>query len=216
MKIGFTLAEILITLCIIGVVMAMTLPSLYGKVHNIITVTKLKKALADVNQAYRLSVSENGILTEQNLTKVTPAAYFEMYWKPYFKLSEICSNGPACGYATNFPFKTKSGSRSATQMTPAANVSYIAYNGYFYLFQPRGGTTGNIARHTIAVDINGRKPPNTACKDVFYFRITEDGGMFLPVGYSLSDSDLYSKDVYGDYCAEKIRRAGWKIPKIYP
>lgn len=42
-KLGFTLAEVLITLGIIGVVSAITIPSLISKYEKQATVTKLKK-----------------------------------------------------------------------------------------------------------------------------------------------------------------------------
>ncbi len=42
---GFTLAEVLITLVIIGVIAALTLPSLINKTNNQETVSKLKKLI---------------------------------------------------------------------------------------------------------------------------------------------------------------------------
>lgn len=216
LKKAFTLAEVLITLGIIGVVAAMTLPVLFNSIEKIITVNKLKRAMAEVNQGYRMGFTENGAMTERDLTNVTPKDYFDTYWKPYFKVSQFCLTGPECGYATNKPFKSKNGTRNATLMTQRSNVSYITNNGFFYLFQPRAGVSGNIAQHTILVDINGSKLPNTFCKDVFIFRVTADGSMFMPAGYGLSDSAIANGGTYGDYCAELIRRANWKITKDYP
>ena len=57
---AFTLAEILITLGIIGVVAAMTIPSIiidYQKKH---TVEALKKAYSTLDQALVSSIFENG------------------------------------------------------------------------------------------------------------------------------------------------------------
>ena len=45
-KVGFTLAEILITIGIIGVVVAMTLPALATKIQKKMTVAKLQKTFA--------------------------------------------------------------------------------------------------------------------------------------------------------------------------
>ena len=52
---GFTLAEILITLGIIGVVAAMTIPTLITNYQKKASVTKLQKAISILNQAYKLS-----------------------------------------------------------------------------------------------------------------------------------------------------------------
>ena len=51
---GFTLAEILITLGIIGVVAAMTLPTLIARIRIIQLHTQFNKMYADLNQAARL------------------------------------------------------------------------------------------------------------------------------------------------------------------
>ena len=58
----FTLAEILITLGIIGVVAAITIPSLMTAHKKHVTGAKLKKSVSTLNQAIKLSESENGEL----------------------------------------------------------------------------------------------------------------------------------------------------------
>lgn len=57
---GFTIAEVLITLGILGVVIAMTLPSLIGKWQKIETVTRLKRAYTVLSQAVNYSIAEYG------------------------------------------------------------------------------------------------------------------------------------------------------------
>ena len=59
-QVGFTLAEVLITLGIIGVVSAMTIPNLIAKYQKEQTVVKLKKAISILNQAYKLSYDDVG------------------------------------------------------------------------------------------------------------------------------------------------------------
>ena len=57
---AFTLAEVLITLGIIGVVSAITLPTVVQNYQKQATVAKLKKAYTTINQAILLSIAENG------------------------------------------------------------------------------------------------------------------------------------------------------------
>lgn len=59
-KNAFTLAEVLITLGIIGVVAAMTLPALIQNHTNKTVATKLKKFYTQINQAIMLSEAEYG------------------------------------------------------------------------------------------------------------------------------------------------------------
>ena len=60
MKKAFTMAEVLITLGIIGIVAAMTLPSLVQKYRERQYVTALKKAVSVLDNAYRLFLFQNG------------------------------------------------------------------------------------------------------------------------------------------------------------
>lgn len=59
-KFGFTLAEVLITLGIIGVVAAMTLPALIQKNHTNVTEARLKKFYSSINQAISLAEVDYG------------------------------------------------------------------------------------------------------------------------------------------------------------
>lgn len=56
-KLGFTLAEVLITLGIIGVIAALTIPTLMNQTGQAEYKTALKKAVSALNQAVRMSVA---------------------------------------------------------------------------------------------------------------------------------------------------------------
>ena len=60
MKKGFTLAEVLITLGIIGIVAAMTMPTLVANYKKKVTVTRLQKFYSTINQSLKLSETVNG------------------------------------------------------------------------------------------------------------------------------------------------------------
>ena len=57
---AFTLAEVLITLGIIGIVAAMTLPSVINKIQNKDKTARLKKFYSSINQAVNRSIVDNG------------------------------------------------------------------------------------------------------------------------------------------------------------
>lgn len=57
---AFTLAEVLITLGIIGVVAAMTLPTLVNKYQEKVLLTQVKQTYSDLENAVKLYVAQNG------------------------------------------------------------------------------------------------------------------------------------------------------------
>jgi len=68
---AFTLAEVLITLAIIGVVAAMTIPTLITKYDEYVTVVKVKKFYSMFSQAYQLAIVEHGSIDNWGLTNST-------------------------------------------------------------------------------------------------------------------------------------------------
>ena len=67
-KRGFTLAEVLITLGVIGIVAAMTLPALVNKYKEKQRVSQLKKTYSILSQAFQMATNEYGDITGWGLT----------------------------------------------------------------------------------------------------------------------------------------------------
>src|SRR5574344_9916 len=75
-SIAFTLAEVLITLGIIGVIAALTIPTLINNYEKQATVTRLKKVYAELTESLRLAEVEHGehtswVFDGDNLQEVT-------------------------------------------------------------------------------------------------------------------------------------------------
>ena len=99
---AFTLAEVLVTLGIIGVVAGLTLPVLIANYNNHITEVRLKKFYSIFNQAIQQSIADNGDTstwdysfsgTYDNDKQETPEDYsgvlnrnFDKYIAPYIKI----------------------------------------------------------------------------------------------------------------------------------
>lgn len=67
-KFAFTLAEVLITLGIIGVIAALTVPTLVSKYKEKVTVTKLKKVNSILNNAMLSAINEYGTIDNWGIT----------------------------------------------------------------------------------------------------------------------------------------------------
>lgn len=222
---GFTLAETLITLGIIGVVAAMTIPNLITNYQKHVTVTKLQKAISVLNQAYKLSYDDVGEPSVSESFKMGSELYFNHYWAPYLKTAIICTTYKQCRYKNNNPwFYPNKTTVNMGVVVPERRTTFYTSDGFLYvIFIAMGSSTtesGEEQNGSVVVDINGAEGPNVFGRDVFYLtRVAKDGGGIQPLGYTYSNDIIdenCNKSGRGFYCAEKIRRAGWKIEKDYP
>ena len=227
-KNAFTLAEVLITLGIIGIVAAMTLPLVVSKYRKQVVVSHLKKFYNTMNQAIKRSEVDNGEYQYwQSGKELGGKAYFDKYWAPYLKGFSICETYSACMYSSKQPFKDLKGKKSGalvvsedsrtTIMLPDGTVviNFVAMGG-----DPNAGIDSS-ATSVMYVDINGGKAPNIFGKDVFIFR-RNGKGFIEPEGINgayeviQASCSKESVDSEGTYCAAKIIKDGWEIKDDYP
>mgnify|MGYP002711982602 CR=1 FL=1 len=217
---AFTLAEVLITLGIIGVVAAMTIPTLITYTQKKETIAKLQRAISVINQASKLSFDENG--DPEDAFGMGAKAYFNQYWEPYLKILKYCNTYSDCNYSEITPFKYSNGSKDTTVVVSnSSRVTFQTMDGFLYIIFTAGGSeNGDVAINQIYVDINGGTKPNVYGKDVFMLERLEEGKGVQP--YCLNNTDgqvnvgCSMRPGSGRCCAEKIRRAGWKIDSTYP
>ncbi len=100
-KKAFTLAEVLITLGIIGIVAAMTIPTLISKYQEKAYITQLKKSYSVLQNAFQLAIAEHGTVNLWGLTTTVSGTDEEgnkildssaqnlifSYIKPYLKIA---------------------------------------------------------------------------------------------------------------------------------
>ena len=97
---AFTLAEVLITLAIIGIVAALTIPSLVQSYKERQYVSQLKKTYSVLQNAFQMAIAEHGTLDQWGLTNTivgvdedgkqivnsTPAQLVFSYIEPYLNI----------------------------------------------------------------------------------------------------------------------------------
>ena len=210
-KIGFTLAEVLITLGIIGVVAAITIPSLMTKYRHHVMETKLAKFDSIINQAIRMSIAENGDVFYEP-TGTTNDDNTE-YLKEWFdeNLLKYMNASYEGSIISNRYYKV-------TLLDGTGFVSYIHHSGptlhFFY-----------------CLDASDKScvPESFDGKNTFVFSYSPESKAVLPYGSTLTDvqklkystgnssGGCYDKsNIYRHYCAQLIKVNGWKIPKDYP
>ncbi len=231
---GFTLAEVLITLGIIGIVAAMTMPSLITNYQKKQTATQLKKAYSELCQALKMSEAEYGTMDnwdfsgsgDENREKRND--FINYYILPNIKTLKVCQPSSSECWADDVLALNKA--KKAPPQNGRDN-SFVAVSGYSVYYWP---DTEGVWFY---IDINGLKKPNVVGRDIFRFRLYINGGSSVK-NYALNpygaDKKLYYKNdlikgnsdggcnkdnstsYAGDTCAALIMYNNWEITKDYP
>lgn len=214
---GFTLAEVLITLGIIGVVASLTMPSVIVNYQKQRTVAQLKKVYTVLNQAIKLSEAENGgyeyWLKPPDIDAIE---YFDKYLRPYMKILKTCDNYRACGYSTSSPWYYKDGAKVQVTVAFKENMATVMLSdGVVVLFMVFIPDNSDIEATYVIVDLNGPKGPNTYGKDLFRFKRINGKGI-MPDDYHLDTPRCSESGSNGVDCASKIMKDGWQISDDYP
>ncbi len=98
-KNGFSLAEVLITLGIIGVVAAITIPSLISNARKSAIESQLKKSYASITNVIRLAEIDNGSMDSWPTgAEMDVDLFWKTYFLPYFRGARLCKKQTDCGY----------------------------------------------------------------------------------------------------------------------
>lgn len=183
---GFTLAEVLITLGIIGVVAAMTMPALVGKYQEKQAVAAVKVAYSTFSQANLRVIQEYGSMDSLVEDTLSPK---ENSRKAFREITKHIKKVKSCDKDKNCmggPYKSLTGKVDPKSWDDYSNIETgVLANGItFYILNYIRVETGQFYGQ-IGIDINGNKKPNQMGVDFFHFDFGKDG-IVLPTGVNLS------------------------------
>ena len=212
-KAAFTLAEVLITLAIIGVVAAMTIPTLISNYKKQIVGTRLLKFYSAYNQALSLSQIDNGRMETWDwyypyIPQEEMKTWYDTYIKPYVR--------------TVKSVEAKIGtSRRIVDYLPDGSAVIIGYESW--MFFPFASDLEFETQEYQSEEITYPKGEDSGTK-WFTFSLRNNGKGVRPYGDGndveklKNDSSLgCNSSVIGEkpYCAALIKANGWKIPDDY-
>ena len=231
---AFTLAEVLITLGIIGIVAALIMPAVITNYQKKEIAIKLKKDYSQINQVLQRINADYG---DVQVFSYSPSVFVQNYILPYYNGAKLYNtpnvanrHEKAMCYHENDPL---SGSgRSQYNDLGNSRGGYIStpfLGGTISIELPDGTCLGfnsstNIswANVQVFIDVNGsNKKPNTLGKDLFYFSYDPNTNSIKPYGYQYEETycgRAVPNGVMhrGAGCAMKIMRDNWEIKKDYP
>lgn len=181
-KFGFTLSEVLITLGVIGIVSAMTIPNLIQKNQEKRTVVKLRAVQSILAQAIKTAEYENGTVDGWDLKNDEASAIkIANYLKPTLKFALDCGTMDRDGHCVpNKMYKQLNGNNHAnyaTSRTDCYKIKLLNGTSVWWRGQSDKSETRLI---TFWIDVNGPKMPNMYGKDLFVLGY-EKGGI-RPLG----------------------------------
>ena len=203
---AFTLAEVLITLGIIGVVAAMTMPSLMQNYKRQQATARIKKFVSVINQALisaenDLGAREDWVIGEMSNSD-SAYNFLNTYIKPYIKSADIEK-------------RTLFGKNMATLRFVDGSQMSVKIG----------------ACYDIWYDINGEKGPNEKGRDIFVFILCKNGGCNFnsnqvrgfycaPTGEQFPTHEQLIDNCKdrnrGSYCTILLEQNGYEFPKDYP
>ena len=215
-RIAFTLAEVLITLGIIGVVAALTLPSLIQKQQDKATVSRLEKIYSVLSQASLYAREEHGDFEDWNIIDNNQASTREnfAYFEPYLKILRKCDNKSGCWAEQT---QSLSGQKARWSDNYKMGVDYISItlndgiNVVYDFAEPSLNYVYGVPSYVnkpyivFLVDVNGNRRPNKWGRDIFAFILGPNGIIPGGIGNNSANCDPNKKsDVAGYDCAYRV------------
>ena len=224
---AFTLAEVLITLGIIGIVAAMTLPAMIMNHRKQVTVNKVKKFYTVMSQATNSAIAEYGSMEDwQGFTTTRNGEemqnWFDTYLKPYLKvIDEFVKTDEETGYSTLFVVLSDGSVLSMVNWAGSAksddNANHVQdnHNGLIHL--------SYLTDKKLIDDVDSR----IGCVNTFSFLFyspLKDQYFFQPYTYQANTPEKYNREFFieqvkggnNQYCAAVMMFDGWQIKSDYP
>ncbi|MCM1339925.1 MAG: type II secretion system GspH family protein, partial [Muribaculaceae bacterium] len=225
-KAAFTLAEVLITLGIIGVVAAMTIPGLMNNYQKCRIETNLKETYSILQQTMRFTEYDDVAFESFPDSQQGVKDWFNKYLQPHLKYANVCFHTKGCwqdkgnirylngGISVSDNKELGIGNNNMTiTLTNGANINIVGLSttGAKTNYGVPLTESGYIA---ITIDANGNSQPNTYGKDIFVVLYEQTKGL-VPAGYNQSLEDIHkncSKSSLGMFCMSQVKNNGWEIP----
>lgn len=203
-KNAFTLAELLMSLTVIGVIAALTLPVVFNTSNKSSYVAGCKKAYVFLSEAMdiaRINKPYNQWVFDDDHSDETWG-----FVSQYIYMQKECKNTTGCwatntvalngGTAANFTSRGYGSPAISFRTKDGMNIAYDIHGESFNVNRKRTSTI------MFAADVNGDKKPNKLGEDIFIFILGDNG--LEPAGKDVSGIGDCHREGAGRDCAARV------------
>lgn len=219
---GFTLSETLMALAIVGIVSALTVPTLVKNYQKHAYLLSLQKTYAELQQNLTIFQTENyrnrtiygsRLHLQTGYTVDTTAGYF---FKNYYKINKDCGTTAQPCFAASY-----------SSINGGTETAFSCSNGYSVQLPSSAAICLIPAPDldhpaVIYLDTNGADAPNIGGRDMFTFNIYEDYSIDVVNPDAIKDATAEAdrEELYNDNCLTsttgvgcfgKILNENWKM-----
>lgn len=201
-KRGFTLTEVLITLGVIGVVSALTIPTLINNYQTKALAIQIRKSVLDIENQIDILITEEG-KTSFGSTSISTTDGLDNFMKSHFKVLKTCDSEHTSECFANQEYIAMEGNKT-TNFT-CSGTSYLLANSSVICAQKITTQDVEVEENTnststpsvsipseenkywqelrglnieLYVDTNGQEGPNIGGRDMFHMYIRPDGRIY--------------------------------------
>ncbi|MDR1168322.1 MAG: type II secretion system GspH family protein [Heliobacteriaceae bacterium] len=215
----FTLAEALITLGVIGVVAALTMPALIVSYRKIVVETHLKRFYSNINQAIKLSEIDNGdkkewvfaggtVVDEQGIgTYPDPTDWYNKYLAPYLKTLSVSYTDEMVPFGDG----TRKGMLKVKFVDGSINVITTSGADHAYCLTAKDAEAGRskLGVNCFMFGFYPTRSETPQIKQTYYDKGVEP---YVSSSWNGTYEDLKTRKLY----TKIIYLHNWKIPDDYP
>lgn len=195
-KFAFTLSEVLVTMGIIGVISALTVPTLVNNYQRKALTLQLRKTVSDIENAVDM------LITEEGKTKFSATSYYnnlDGFITNRLKTIKTCTKDKTNECFANENYNTINGA-AGSAFTCEGNSYVLASSAAICM--TKSGTSVKVN-----IDVNGQDGPNIGGRDMFIFMINSNGEIT-----GTGNEDTCTTSNFGDGCYDLLAEENnWKM-----
>lgn len=199
-KFAFTLTEIMIAMGVIGIISAITVPTLVNNYTKKANATQIRKFAQEIATAADMYTTENSKTHLKHTGIYNSVGNANTFITSKFKVTKNCgASGSGC-FADNY--RSISNASSLEKFNCTGSISYVLTNGVAICARATNSGSNYVQFY---VDINGTRAPNIGGRDMFMFYLRNDGDISGTIGTAYT----CTSNKFGEGCFRDLELNNW-------